>query len=159
MVHEFALDAISSPFQPAKTDNRWNTAEVQVAYASEHLALAALELLTYWGSYTNMRGYQLFTMELDSENIEELSQASGLDPEDYEQTRLLGDIWAQEERSLGLKVPSVVVPMSYNYLINPAHSAFNSASIIHHGTFSYDARIARLVEQARTLDSWLWLSE
>ena len=95
-----------------------------------------------------MRGYQLFTLELDPTQVEALKQTD-LDTQNYEQTRATGDEWAREGRSLALKVPSVVVPLSYNYLINPAHSDFDAAAVVPHGNFSYDARIAKLVDKAK----------
>ena len=36
----------------------------------------------------------------------------------------VGGEWAWSEESLVLRVPSVVVPMEYNYLINPKHPDF-----------------------------------
>ena len=96
-----------------------------------------------------MRGYQLFTLELDPTQVEALKQTN-LNTQDYEQTRAIGDEWARAGDSLALKVPSVVVPLSYNYLINPNHSHFNSESVVSHGAFEYEERIVRLVEQAKT---------
>ena len=150
LVHEIALAKQPQPFQPEASENRWNSADVQVAYGSEHLALSALELLTYWGHYPNMRGYQLFTLDIGLEHTEDvLHRNPTIDPRDYSQTRRYGDTWVEEARSLALKVPSVVLPLSFNYLINPKHSTFDPAAVMFHGAFAYEARIARLISQAK----------
>ena len=150
LAHELALAKNPQPFQPAPSENRWNSVDTQVAYGGEHLALSALKLLTYWGHYPDMRGYQLFTLDIRSEDVEDvLDQSSNIDPNDYSQTRRYGDSWVEEGRSLALKVPSVVIPMSYNYLINPQHSIFDPEEVTFRGAFEYEARIARLIEEAK----------
>lgn len=109
-----------------------------------------MELLTYWGNYPNLQGYQLFTLDFSETDIEDLLEKQpDLDPRDYRQTRSYGDAWVNEQRSLTLKVPSVVLPMSYNYLINPNHPRFAAATVTAHGAFEYESRLARLVEQAK----------
>lgn len=143
LAHELALARQPEPFRPAKSDNRWNSSDVQVAYAAESLALAALELLTYTGNYPSLTGYQLFTYELAHEEIEAVDPT--VLPTDYTQTRRYGDSWAEERRILALKVPSVVVPLSYNYLINPSHPDFDDRKVKAQGAFVYDERIAKLV--------------
>ena len=150
LVHELALAKNPQPFQPAPSENRWNSADTQVAYAGEHLALSALELLTYWGRYPNMRGYQLFTLDIHSKDVENvLDQRPDISPNDYSQARRYGDGWVEERRSLALKVPSVVIPMSYNYLINPRYPAFDPEAVTFRGGFEYEARIAKLIEEAK----------
>lgn len=49
-----------------------------------------------------------------------------------------------------LKVPSVVVPLSDNYVVSQHHrdAARVLASVREHGAFHYDQRIVKLVEDA-----------
>lgn len=92
----------------------------------------------------------MFTIDFDEAQVEDvLKKQPYIDPRDYAQTRRYGDRWVEEGRSLALRVPSVVLPMSYNYLINPNHPDFGSAIVTAHGAFAYDERIARLVEAAK----------
>jgi RES domain-containing protein len=46
------------------------------------------------------------------------------------QLRAVGDDWVREERSLGLRVPSAVVPEEFNVLVNPAHPRFPEIRIL-----------------------------
>lgn len=150
LAHELALAENPDPFKPALTENRWNSAGVQVAYTSEHPALAALELLTYWGNYPSMRGYHLFTFTFAPDEVEDaLKRQADIDPVEKSQTRRYGDAWVREARSLVLRVPSVVVPMSFNYLINPNHPRYDPRAVTAHGPFVYDKRIAELIERTK----------
>ena len=150
LVHELALARSPHPFQPVASENCWNSADTQIAYGSEHLALSALELLTYWGYYPTMYGYQLFIIEIGAEKVEDvLAKRPAIDPHSYSQTRDYGDAWAEEQRSLTLKVPSVILPLSYNYLINPKHPDFSPEMVVSFGAFEYDVRIAKLIAQAK----------
>jgi RES domain-containing protein len=40
-----------------------------------------------------------------------------------------GDLWVAQRRSLALAVPSAIVPAEMNYLINPVHARFSTATI------------------------------
>jgi len=49
-----------------------------------------------------------------------------------------------------LKVRSVVVPESYNYLLNPHHPDFLSqVELTPLGPFVFDKRVERLIQQAK----------
>ena len=133
---------------PAPAQARWNGAGVRVAYASEHPALAALELLGYWNNYPRMRGYRLFSANVPDGDVQEAG--AGVDPHDYAQTRPYGDAWVREARSLALRVPSVVIPLSHNVLVNPAHPRFGALTYTDHGEFEYDERVSALLGAART---------
>lgn len=140
------------PFAPAATEARWNSAGVQVAYAGEHIGLTAMEILTYWSMYPNLQGYDHFTYTLDPNHVEDaLTTTPGLDPHDKSQTRRFGDTWAENHRTLALRVPSVVLPSSFNYLINPNHSQYDSSLIKYIGPFIYDQRITELIYAARKI--------
>lgn len=148
--HTIALHTNPDPFKPAGSENRWNSEGVQVAYAGESLALIALELLTYWGAYPSLSGYQLFTLDFAETGVEDaLEHQPDIDPRDKRQTRRYGDRWVDEQRSLVLRIPSVVLDMSSNYLINPAHPHYDPKAVVAHGAFEYDERIGRLLERAK----------
>lgn len=152
LVHDTALQA-NPPFRPVRTINRWNTDRAIVAYASECLALAALELLTYWGRYATLRGYQIYSYDLDEAHVEHQQQtAPALDVFERPATRRYGDAWATERRSLAVRVPSVVLPHSSNYLLNPQHPDFGDTHIQHHGLLEFDARIQALIDTAKNSD-------
>lgn len=152
LVHDLYLRA-NPPFKPAPTTNRWNTDRAAIAYASESLALAALEMLTYWGRYATLRGYQIYTYDLDEGQVEDQRRTHpDLDLRDRAATQRFGDTWATERRSLALRVPSVVLPHSDNYLVNPQHPSFDDSRVQHRGPFEFDARIQDLIDIAQRHD-------
>lgn len=74
-------------------------------------------------------------------------------PEDFRSNpgpdalRAIGDQFIEEGKFLALKVPSVVVPDSFNYLLNPMHFLFKSIKIIESSPIVFDQRIIKLKEK------------
>lgn len=118
-----------------------------MTYTGEHTALVAMEILGYWSNYPSLSGYQLYSMTIPDGSIEQAP--SSLDPRDYSQTRPYGDAWVREGRSLALAVPSVVMPLSTNYLLNPAHPDFGLLTYESHGPFTFDSRIRDMLDLAK----------
>jgi RES domain-containing protein len=58
-----------------------------------------------------------------------------------ESARALGSEWARSERSVGLAVPSAVVPQESNVLLNPAHPLFDEMKVEGPLAFSIDPRL------------------
>lgn len=56
--------------------------------------------------------------------------------------RRIGDEWAASQRSVALRVPSVIVPAENNFLLNPAHADFQKLVIAEPVAFSFDERLA-----------------
>lgn len=112
---------------------RFNSPGTAVVYASESLALALLETLTGLERYHQLRSYVFFRARLPQELVSKISE--GDLPEEWDQhpppsqPQQLGDRWASKEESVALRVPSVAVPYSYNYLLNPSHPAFEEIEI------------------------------
>ena len=55
----------------------------------------------------------------------------------------------REAQSNALRVPSVVALESFNVLLNPNHLDFRQAELEPLGSFSFEERIAALVERAK----------
>jgi hypothetical protein len=53
-----------------------------------------------------------------------LSSMAGWNTEDIARSRAYGDHWLTEQRTCILLVPSVIVPIENNVLINPSHADF-----------------------------------
>jgi RES domain-containing protein len=57
-------------------------------------------------------------------------------------TQRIGDEWLASSRALALAVPSVIVPEESNYLLNPAHLAFDHLKFGRSVPFLLDPRLA-----------------
>lgn len=131
-----------------KVSGRWHHRGTQVAYASEHPALAALEKLVWLGSYEEARAstYLLLPLRFDPEkHLEEVPLGDlpkGWDGFPHAKATMdIGTRWAEEMRSAMLSVPSAVMPAARNYLINPAHPDFGELERGDPIPFTWDARL------------------
>ena len=126
---------------------RWNNKGVPLVYLADSLALAAMELLVHLESDQLLLTYRYITVEFDQRQVRTLAHSAI--PDDWRDnpappsTRALGDRWFEKSDSLLLKVPSVVVPEHFNYLLNPAHDDFQTVRISKPKPFCLDSRLAR----------------
>ncbi|HEY6343300.1 MAG TPA: RES family NAD+ phosphorylase [Bryobacteraceae bacterium] len=60
-----------------------------------------------------------------------------------ESTRRFGRRWAAQPEALALLVPSVIVPIEFNVLLNPTHSAFTDLVWSGPTPFRFDGRLIR----------------
>lgn len=127
---------------------RWHRRGVQVAYASEHPGVAALEKLVWLESYEKARKseYVLLSLRLDpAKHLEVLSRETlpqGWDAFPHgAATQEIGSRWAEETQSVVLEVPSAVIPVGKNYLINPFHPDFQELEPGEPVPFAWDSRL------------------
>ena len=130
---------------------RWNSPGTRVAYASDSVALAALEVLAHLQSTAVLQAYSLATIRFPESGVETLDLASL--PADWRAfpsppgNQAIGDRWVADRRSLVLRVPSAIVPSAGNYLINPAHPRFAAAVIEPPEQFAFDPRLLKRLRQ------------
>ncbi len=123
---------------------RWNRPGTPVVYASESRALALLEVLAGDDQEVILASdHVVFSVVCPEEHLEVLRDVpSGWDdPGWLVQTQELGTVWREEERSVVLGVPSVIVPGEFNYLINPEHPRFAELVIGAPQAFPIDERL------------------
>ena len=107
---------------------RWNNAGVPVVYAAGACSLALLEVLVHVPDLVVLQGYVVYRVEIPDSLIadvpfEELPanwNRPGLVPD----LRKFGDEWARTRGSVALRVPSAIVPVEHNYVLNPRHPDF-----------------------------------
>jgi RES domain-containing protein len=130
---------------------RWNSPGTRVAYASDSVALAALEVLAHLESTAVLQAYSIATIRFPASAIETVDNASL--PAEWRrfpsppENQVLGDRWVAEGRSLVLRVPSAIVPSASNYLINPAHPRFIAAVVEAPERFAFDPRLLKRLRQ------------
>lgn len=125
---------------------RWNRAGLPMVYTSQTPELAMLELLT---KVTPATFGVRMAVEIElpaGARIEDATPAMlemllrGQDDD----LREVGSSWALAGRSLALKVPSAVLPVSFNYVLNPAHPQATGLKVLRQVQVSLDPRLLLL---------------
>ena len=127
---------------------RWHTRGRRVVYFAQNPAAALLEILVHFEIDIQdlpLR-YRLLKIEApDDVGIERLTvdQLPADWPERTEVTRALGDGWLTEGSAALLKVPSAIVPETFNVLLNPAHQDAKRVVIVGTGEHAIDPRLLK----------------
>jgi RES domain-containing protein len=124
---------------------RWNSVGTRVAYASESVALATLEVLVGLQDTALLSSYSLTRVEFPEDLVEVLDRQALPGTWNHHppspETQRVGDLWVAEARSAVLKVPSAVVEAEHNYLINPRHPQFGTVLVHAPTPFQLDPRL------------------
>jgi RES domain-containing protein len=124
---------------------RWNTAGHRIVYLAESPAGALVESLvrTELNERNWPRFYDLMQSTAPDEiEIETLNVSAG---DDWKRlpiiTRGLGDDWLNSKRPALVRVPSAIMPNTWNVLLNPEHLAAGQIRIIETTKVDYDPRL------------------
>lgn len=126
---------------------RWNSPGLRAVYVSETLSLAALEVLVHLGDSGPLKAYSYIPVECDSALVETVETARL--PADWSVwpvppgVAAVGDLWLTEGRTAVLSVPSAVVPMERNFILNPQHPDFGRIAIGEPRPFALDRRLSK----------------
>lgn len=133
LVEHEELDTAFDGAGVARVGGRWNSKGVRVVYLSSSLALAALELLAQLDGDELGRPLAAIPVVLDPARrlcVDADELPAGWDaPEGVLHTRFVGDSWVRRQMSPVLAVPSRLVPVERNYLLNPAHPDAGAVTI------------------------------
>lgn len=142
---KYARDRIGSGI-----DARWNLRGQYVIYTGGSLALSCLEKLAHTPGASIYSGvFSVTVFEIpDSVKILEISvdELNDANPDwfkviNYPITQKMGSQWLQNHTAAVLKVPSAIIAMEYNFLLNPAHPDFEKIKITDVSKFTFDPRL------------------
>lgn len=111
--------------------NRWNRNNQWVLYAASSRSLATLELLVHQNSIQPHITFavQVISVPDKSSFIQEIEREAL--PKNwrslaaYPTLQQIGGTWYESQKTLLMRVPSAVIPMEFNYVINTQHPAFS----------------------------------
>jgi RES domain-containing protein len=121
---------------------RWNSPGHALIYTSQHLSLAVLEYIVH--VEPNNLPDKLIWLKIcipDDVSFENFSGA--IAPAEFEASQI-GDKWIKLGKTVALIVPSAVLPLENNVLINPKHSDMSRISIIDQQLFFFDQRLFKV---------------
>lgn len=123
---------------------RWNPEGLPAVYLSEHASLAALEILVHTHPIVPTWGYTVLGVEFDSALMETLALQDcprEWDSSPAASSAAFGGRWIREARSAILCVPSSIVPIDRNFILNPRHPDFGQITIFPPEPFHFDPRL------------------
>jgi len=131
-----------------RASGRWHTRGRRVVYCSESPAAALLEILVHFEIDVRElpTRYRLLKLHAPDTLVVEASAAADLPADWREQTdltRATGDRWRRAGRSALLRVPSAVVPETFNVLLNPGHGDAAQVAVTHVSDHVIDPRLLR----------------
>jgi RES domain-containing protein len=124
---------------------RWNSKGVAVVYLAQSQSLAALEILVHIDSPQLLEHYVAVPVSIDSDLIARIDLSTL--PKNWKsypppkKIRSIGDDWVGAASSAVLQVPSVIVPLENNFLLNPRHPDFPRLQIGKPVPFKSDSRL------------------
>jgi len=125
---------------------RWNHRGIAVVYLSDSLALAALELFVHLGPSHSDLEFASFEVQIPDSVSSAVLEKKDL-PKDWRtepapvSCKDLGSDWVRSKETGILIVPSVIVPVQSNYILNINHEDFRDLKIDQNDNFSFDPRM------------------
>lgn len=113
---------------------RWNPKGSGVLYATSTLELGLVETLAHAPAirYEELPTYWVFSMDVPDDiryyGRDELP--TYWQDETYERTQRWLSPWLARPEQLGVAVPSVLVPLSYNIILHPTHPLFDQIRVV-----------------------------
>jgi len=142
LAHARWKDTALSGEGASRYPGRWNRMGGRMVYLAGSLALAVLETRIHVEVTATEQPYVAIQVEFPDELVEPLT---GPLPkgwrEDLEATRAVGSAWLEGGSSLALAVPSVIIPVEFNYLLNPLHSGIGEVRVVQSVDFEWDERL------------------
>jgi RES domain-containing protein len=131
------------------TSGRWHTEGRPVVYLAENPAGALLERIVHLMDRNESgvlpRFYQLLRISVSDEIA--IKPLTILAPTDWREnigfTRQIGDTWLASLETPLARVPSVIVPHTWNYLLNPEHPDAKQVQVVEVIQERFDNRLFR----------------
>jgi RES domain-containing protein len=126
-----------------RAGGRWHLAGQPVVYLSENPAAALLEVCVHTAANDVPPEFTLLKVvgpEVEVAVIEEASLPQSWQSR-FDITRRLGTDWLQRRETILLKLPSAIVPHTWNFLFNPQHPDAGRFAIAEALRYPFDSRI------------------
>ena len=124
---------------------RFNSPGTKAIYAAGSMSLGILELVVQSNKKDRLLDLVYATVTFDSDlvtKVDEDDLPEGWDSKPATSvSQEFGDKWIQSAESVVLRIPSVVVPGEYNYVLNPSHPEFGKVELGNVVSIDLDSRL------------------
>lgn len=123
---------------------RWNEKGHSMLYCATSVSLATLEVLVRLQHLKIQKKFQLIVISIPENadfNTLKKNNLSNIWIQDIYETQKCGTDWLKNNTSLYLEVPSAIVPIDKNILINPLHHLFSKVEIVDQVEYNFDNRL------------------
>jgi RES domain-containing protein len=120
---------------------RWNKAGERMVYLGSSLALAVLETLVHLEVDAVETAFTAIEVSLPDDEIKNVGKLKKDWQSDLEYSRDLGSQWLNANASLALLVPSAIVTVEMNVLLNPASPKIKQLKEVQAFAFRWDSRL------------------
>jgi RES domain-containing protein len=127
-----------------RAPGRWHERDFPVVYFAETPAGALLEVCVHTSANDIPPNYTLLEITVPTGISFETLDVNTLSRDwlqDLQETRALGTEWLRSTRSALLRVPSVIVPSTFNVLLNPGHPESKTIEITRTIEYPFDTRL------------------
>ena len=147
-----AFDGVGASLYPG----RWNERGRRVVYTTSRLPLGILEVMVQ-ASASQLAGFVAYPLDVPDDALVALDRArlstTWRSVTGRDECRGLGEEWRASVASLGLVVPSAVVPQAYdfgdvNVVLDPLHADFPRVTVGEPIALDLDPRLHALVAPA-----------
>jgi len=144
---KYLKDTLSGIGASMSKGYRWNSFNTKLVYTAESRALATLEVSVHLDLSEDLPADRYYVeieipdkLTIQEVKIEDLPEDWNSKPPTIS-TQTIGDDFVFQNESAVLKVPSSIVPLEYNYLINPNHPNAKKIKVIKKISMSFDPRL------------------
>ncbi|MDB5016318.1 MAG: hypothetical protein JWQ84_1150 [Mucilaginibacter sp.] len=124
---------------------RWNSEGKPAIYLASSRSLAVLEVLVHLPPLMIPNNYCLVEIQVPDDSFTTISiddlPANWRDISPPLALKQQGDNFLKKQERLLMKLPSSIVPMEYNYLLNPLHPDIRKVEILGKNPFNFDGRL------------------
>jgi RES domain-containing protein len=132
----------------ALSGGRWNARGTPVLYTSANASTAVLETRVHATGILPRANLFLVAIDVPDELLGAAFEPAlppdwnraGITPQT---TVEIGRMWITEAHELAMKVPSVVCPAGFNYILNPRHPDMRVVTVVAVDAFELDPRLFR----------------
>jgi len=140
-------DSTLSGIGAEKVGGRWNKVGIRAVYCSENISLALLEYYIHSENIAYLPKDILvakiyFPDEIVIEELKDLPERWNQYPYSSKTTKVFTDL-SKSRDFFGLKVPSTIVGMESNIILNPLYKEFGKVEIVEFITLPIDDRLRR----------------